>query len=326
MGLPALSSSLNPNPTMKHHSLIAAFAFLAIASSAKLTANPENPAPLYVAIFDFDDGEKTEQGTGSSTARLLSAHLSTDDSILLVERAELDKLLGEQELGLSGAAAANQSVATGKLAGAQVIITGRAFEASTSRFLTAKVINAETSRVYSEMVKYSDPKEFDTAIESLAGKISARIAAKRAEYLPAPDAYTTTVAQLKELLKDRPDRPTVSLHIPEQHLATAVPDPAVETEFAKVLGVLGFTVVKPGEPADLLVEGEAFSEFATRRGSFVACRARIEIKVTDTDGKLLLADRTSRGAVDLSEATAGKSALQAGGLELVDRMLRTWAK
>ena len=46
----------------------------------------------------------------------------------MVERAELEKILGEQELGLSGTVSADTAAKVGNLTGAKVLVTGRVFK------------------------------------------------------------------------------------------------------------------------------------------------------------------------------------------------------
>jgi len=60
--------------------------------------------------------------------------------------------------------------------------------------------------------------------------------------------------------------------------------------------------------ADVVVIGEAFSEFALRTGDLVTCTARAEINVIDrASGRIVLADRQTARAIDLAESTAGKT-------------------
>src|SRR5690606_41645420 len=74
---------------------------LALCAAAPLTATV-SANPLPTAVFDFQAGERGLEKTGAEIAILLNAHLSASPDLFLVERQEIDKLLGEQELGLSG--------------------------------------------------------------------------------------------------------------------------------------------------------------------------------------------------------------------------------
>jgi len=63
---------------------------------------PAGGQPLTVAIFDFESKDEAVRDLGPKVAVLINASLSAEAQIITVERAELEKTLGEQELGLSG--------------------------------------------------------------------------------------------------------------------------------------------------------------------------------------------------------------------------------
>ncbi len=280
--------------------------------------NPENqPHPLHAAVFDFTDGSDHLKGQGESFGKLLNALLSTQDGIFLVERAELNKILSEQELTLGGNVTNASAIKIGQLTGAQVLITGRVFDAGKKTYTVAKIISAETSRVYGATVSYTDKEDLDTVADKLAGKISKIITEKSDTLRSKSETYGQMIARLK---KDLPTPlPKIYIHVTEQHLRQTIPDPACETEIQRILKDCGFTVVENAEDAGISITGEAFSQFAARRGNLVACRARAEIKIRDLKtNQLIRPDRITVGAVDLAEETAGKSALQKAGLKLAD--------
>jgi hypothetical protein len=172
--------------------------------------------------------------------------------------------------------------------------------------------------------------------------------------LPKGSELEDQLGPILKALGDKP-RPTLAVVIPEHHIERAVlrriSDPAVETEIKKALGDCKFKLVDTGrnelsdwakdmikgkggatpslpqggdkpwpaalQDADLVVIGEGFSEFAVRTGELVTCTARVEINVIDRKtGKIVLADSRTTRAVDLAEATAGKTALQMAGRQL----------
>lgn len=146
--------------------------------------------------------------------------------------------------------------------------------------------------------------------------------------------------------------------IPEEHIGRKVPDPAGETEIIKKLIEKGFEVVDQGQvkrirqsqrvasalkdnkaardlgkefEADIIIIGEAFSEFAKRmEAGMVSCRARVEARAVRTDtGRILAADGRHGSALDISENIAGKRALQDAGSELADyfiqQIIKNWS-
>jgi hypothetical protein len=277
---------------------------------------------LTVAVFDFECRDELLGDAGPQAALLLNALLSAESDLLLVERAELEKVLGEQALGVSGTVSNESAAKVGHLTGAKVLVTGRVFRAGKETVLVAKIIGTETSRVFGEMVKSATLTVTDLAGE-LAGKI-ARTVVTRADSLVAPEvAREDRVASIRLALGDRP-RPAVSVSIPERHFGRPTFDPAVETELGKLLTECGFILVEAKAEAKPRFElsGEAFSEFGMRRGELVSCKGRVELKVKETaTGELVVVDRQVSVAVDLSEQIAAKRALQEAAAQLAERVL-----
>jgi hypothetical protein len=284
----------------------------------------EKPAPLTVAIFDFQTTGAKLDGKGAEVAVMLNAKLSASPQLALVERAELGKLLNEQSLGVAGLADGATAVRVGQLAGAKVLVTGRLLEVGVNYFVVAKIMGVETSRVFGETATLRDLGTLDTALTDLAQRIEKVIGQQAGVLTAKADGRAATLARLKEMLRNR-KLPSVQVRISEQHVGTAVPDPAAEMEFKTVLQQLGFVLVDPkqaGVEPDVLIRGEGFSEFAGRRETLVSCRARLEVEaVRRADGKILHADRETSAAVDVAEQTAGKMALQEAALALLERMI-----
>ena len=127
---------------------------------------------LTVAIFDFESKDEAVRDLGPKVAALLNAHLSAEPQIITVERTELEKVLGEQELGLSGTVSPDTAAKVGHLTGAKVLVTGRVFKADKELILVAKIIGTETSRVYGELVKGTAAASITDLSSELAKKIA----------------------------------------------------------------------------------------------------------------------------------------------------------
>lgn len=283
--------------------------------------------PLSVAVLDFQTTGDALGGKGAEAAVQLSARLSARTSLILVERQELEKLLGEQELGLSGTVDPATAAKVGALTGAKVLVTGRLFASGEKYYLVAKIMGTETSRVFGEAAFFPDLEALDKAVEELAPKIAAVIEKRSGELVARVEDPAARLARLKQLLAGKP-LPTVSVSISEEHIGRRVSDPAAETEVQLILQQTGFGLIDPksGHNADVAVTGEAFSEFGARRGNLISCRARVEVKVTDRrTGELLLADRQTDVAVDLAEHIAAKKALENAAAKLVDRIVQRLA-
>src|SRR5439155_2108271 len=126
---------------------------------------------MTVAVFNFESTDEGMRDLGPKAATLINAALSAEPDIITVERAELEKALGEMELGLSGSVAPDTAAKVGHLTGAKVLVTGRISRVDKELVMVAKVIGRETSRVYGEMVKGPDAAALTAVSRELAKKI-----------------------------------------------------------------------------------------------------------------------------------------------------------
>jgi hypothetical protein len=299
-------------------SLICA-ALLALAFSAQ-AANV-----MTIAVFDFESKDEAVRDLGPKVASLINAQLSANPNVITVERAELEKALGEQELGLSGTVELETAARVGHLTGAKVLVTGRVFNVGRETMIVAKIIGTETSRVYGEVVRGTIGS---ASISDMSTDMAARIVkivADKADALAARvEKPEDLIGRLQPQVQGK-KLPNVSITIAERHIGTAAIDPAAETEVGFILQKLGFTVTDKKDPtakADIEITGEAFSEFGMRKGNLVSCKARVELKAIDRfSGRVLSIDRQASVAVDLSEHLAGKTALQNAADKLTERLL-----
>lgn len=301
--------------------IIAAILFLALPLAAS-----ENP--LTVAVFDFDSKDEAVRDLGPKVSTLLNASLSANPNIITVERAELGKAVGEQELGLAGTVSADTAAKVGHLTGAKVIITGRVFNIDKERMIVAKIIGTETSRVFGELSKASVGSSLGDQAASLAEKVARTISTKGDLLVAHVESREQRIEKLRKRIKG--DKlPVISVAIPETHFGAAVRDPAAQTELLLILQECGFIIAdeRSREKADFEISGEAFSALGARKGNLVSCKARVEIKVHDVSArKLLLVDRQTSVAVDIAEQTAGKTALQNAAFDLAGRIVPQLAR
>lgn len=294
---------------------------LLLALAAFVSTHAEET--ITAAVLDFQVSGPGLDKKGAEAAVFLNAKLSSAANLNLVERQELDKVLGEQELGLSGNVTSETAAKVSQLTGAKVLITGRVFGTDNKYYMVAKIIGTETSRVYGETATFTSLDGLDGAVDQLVPKILSTLE-KHADTLVAKvEDPAARLERLKKLVAGK-KLPSVSVQITEQQISHAVIDPAAQTEMKLVLQQVGFDVIdsSSGKQPDIAIIGEAFSEMAGRRGSLFSCRSRVEIKVTQTaTAKLLRADRQADVAVDLAENITGKTALQNAALKLIDRIV-----
>ncbi len=127
------------------------------------------------------------------------------------------------------------------------------------------------------------------------------------------------------------------------------PDPAGETEIIKKLLEFGYEVVDSKQyeklradkdflgafespelagklaakfGADIIIVGEAFSEFSKSATGMSSCRARVEAKaVLSANARILAADGLFGSGMDVSEVIAGKTALRNAGTKIAEYFL-----
>ena len=277
---------------------------------------------LTVAVFDFESKDEAVRDLGPKVATLLNANLSAEPRIITVERAELEKVLGEQELGLSGTVSPDTAAKVGHLTGAKVLVTGRVFKADKELVIVAKIIGTETSRVYGELVKGTMASSITDLSRDLAKKIAATISEKGDTLTAKVESREDRIGKIKKSLKQS-KLPAVSVKISERHFGQPVIDPAVQTELGLILKECGFTLVDDNSPqkADVEITGDAFSTFGLRKGNLISCKARIEVKAQRRTGEILAVDRQMSVAVDIAEQTAAKRALEQAADDLAARLL-----
>lgn len=339
--------------------MISAIYFLAMTTVCLAAddeaAKPEKAAAtqITVAILDFHSSDPANKNLGEEVAAALTAMLSGQADFKLVDRQSLDKTLQEYELNLTGLVSDDQAIKVGKLVGAKIMVTGRAFRLGKDLFITAKLIGTETSLIEGAMVKGKASDDIGTMVVKLSDILSKKISQSGPKLIAAPDAVDPLI-KLKERLTGK-KLPVIAVIVKEEHHAAPTPeyrqpiDPAVETEIKKILIQAGFTVKdvpqneltdfaknwtakdidswpRGMENVEVLVAGEAFSEYAARIGNIVSCSARAEINMVNRDtGKIDLAERTTTRAADLSENIAGKKALQSAGRKIAIRIIEHFA-
>ncbi len=299
--------------------IIRGLLWLAILAGPRLFASE---SILTVAIFDFESKEDAVRDLGPKVATLINASLSAEPQIITVERAELEKILGEHELALSGVVSADTAAKVGHLTGAQILITGRIFRADKELVIVAKVIGTETSRVYGELVKGQAAASITELSNELAKKITATVIQKGDTLLAKVETRSDRVAKIKKALAGE-KLPSVLVHIDEQHFGQRVIDPAAQTELNLILKECGFKVLdaQGTEKPDIEITGEAFSAYGSRKGNLISCKARVEIKALKQKAQVLAVDRQTAVAVDIAEQTAAKTALQNAAAEIAERLL-----
>lgn len=284
-----------------------------------LFANPRHP----VAILSFSERGPGMEGQGANVRDLLFVGLMENPNLVLVERQDLDKILKEAELNLSGAIASNQATQIGQLTGAKILITGSVFRINNKTYLIAKIIGTETGKVLGKSVNGTE--EIDALAMKLARLVEKSLTQSSSQLVAPPMTRDSFIQNIRNQLKGK-KLPPVTIQISEQHIGAGTPDPAAETELTYIYKALNGKVFDPhtknSPNAKYHITGQGISEFAARNKNLISVKARLEVKVTDKQGNIIAIDRQTIVKVDLNEILAGKAALQEAAQKIAGRIIK----
>lgn len=119
-----------------------------------------NPATLAVFPFQADEA-LARRKADVAVAELLTQKLLREPRFRVVERNNLDTVLREQKLGLSGAVESETAARVGKLAGARLAVLGSVTRLGRSYQISSKLVDTETADVVSVSIVEVRSEVFD---------------------------------------------------------------------------------------------------------------------------------------------------------------------
>jgi TolB-like protein len=285
-----------------------------------------DPKQVYpIAVLPFSERTKKNSDLGQQTTDLLFANLVARPELLLVDREDMEKVLQEQELNLSGAVNASEATKVGQLTGAKILVTGRVLQVDNTLYLVAKIIGTETTRVVGTSVKGSPRDQLGDLVAKLGDEVSKALVERADALVAKPVTREDRIAAVKKAVGKRAP-PSLMVEIRERHVGQENVDPAARPELLLFCTDTGFTVIDSdngrGKNADIKLVGAGTSEFATRHGNLISVKARLEVSaVEQATGRILAADRQVSVGIDLTEQLASRAALQEAMALIAVRML-----
>ncbi len=149
---------------------------------------PVGEGPWTCWVMDFEEmGPTLQEGASRLLAGSISDLLLQGGRYQVVERALLDKILGELELGTSRLADPQGTLALGRLASANLILSGRMVHSAPHTQVSLRCIETETGRVIAMVNATYDTRTPVTAMASdLVEAITTRIEHHFSDRKPAP--------------------------------------------------------------------------------------------------------------------------------------------
>ncbi len=277
-----------------------------------------------VAVLPFT-GTGELQDVSQEAHLLVNAYLSVKEDLVVVEREDLDKVLGEWELSETEMVSTQDAVQIAKLIGTQVIIIGRVFAVENTLMIVTKTIGVETSRVYGQKEEISLSVPYVPAVEALSEQIYTTIMEKGDTLLAGEDVPKPEDSSLKDLAAEKA-LPTIAVKISEQHQGRAGVKSTAQAAMEEALIDVGFPLMdtsRAREKVEVLIEGKASSEFLASRENFVSCEARVELKAVNQEtGTVIAVEKETAKSVDLSEAVAGKNAIEQAVNSIAPRLIK----
>jgi len=126
------------------------------------TAKLPDVTPVTVAVFPFQSEDAlSRRKVDVAVGELLTQKLIRESKFKLLERNQLDTVLREQKLGLSGAIESDTAAKVGKLAGARLAAMGTVTRLGKNYQISAKLVDTDTAEVLSVSIVEVPSSVFD---------------------------------------------------------------------------------------------------------------------------------------------------------------------
>lgn len=298
---------------------------------ASIVANAANEG-VPVAVYDFRTAHRQLKTQAPKLTAMVTANLSADPRLVIVERAQLNKALSEQALGLGGAVDAGAAAKVGHLTGAKILVSGQLFfhgyGDNTHLLVVASIIGTETGRLYTEQFETHYPTDLPSVGNQISGQIITNILNNVSNLITTLETPEARIARIVETAKKATEggkRPSVFVNVLDGSSKRGTnSDVGVNLELGLILQKTGFTVVdeKSTEKADVEITGVSNCDFARRGRELFICHSTVAVKVQErATGRIIAFERQESSAMDLGRQTSGKLARANAADELAARLI-----
>ena len=162
-----------------HKSVLVWTAIFAV-SSAAVRAVPAGAQDLpTVAVLDFTSFMMGDGGAAVNLGKAITAMLVTEfsdrEGIQVIERAQLNEMLREQDLVLSGRVDDSSAIEIGKMLGAQYVLIGQASSIADDLRMDIRAVDVETSEIVAVLKKSDRTSELLSVVVALADEFGEQL-------------------------------------------------------------------------------------------------------------------------------------------------------
>ncbi len=130
---------------------------------------------MRIAVMDFQ-GKGVSKATSDNVAELIRGEMINSGKFLVVERAQMDKILKEQGLQQSGCTDVSCAVEVGKVLSARKILVGTVMKLGGTLVITGRIVDVESSLgEFSEKQEADSEKDLVKAISEFTENLIERI-------------------------------------------------------------------------------------------------------------------------------------------------------
>jgi len=180
---------------MKKLLSVLGIASLTLAMTFLCVAEEEIEEKLRLAILDLGAKDISAM-TASKVSELLRTTMFNAGLFTLIERNEMETILKEQKLTLTGCTDEKCGIQVGRLLSANKILVGTVMQLGEKIIINARIVDVEKGKLdFAEMTSCTKESELDTACVEFANKLTARITGR--PYQPTAVAEPSVPTQTR---------------------------------------------------------------------------------------------------------------------------------
>ena len=219
-----------------------------LATRASADETPRNRTTT-IAVIPLTNASDNQRLTpiAEAIADMLVVQLSRADTLSLVERTEIEKVLREQ--ALTNSTKTDQPLRLGKVVGAQFVLSGSVLEVDGELLITAHLVDVASTRVAKSHKVRTRPDRLDRAVAQLSGDLMRGLDVE----LPELTAEQIDKAPEASLLFMR----GLGLHfarMPDQAIVYFLKAMAIDPQHARARFWCGITYSEAGETEHARIE------------------------------------------------------------------------